>query len=1059
VPICASCGQENPEGFKFCGACGAPLAPAEPTREVRKTVTVLFSDVQGSTAMGERLDPEAMRRAMGRYFEVMRTVLERHGGTVEKFIGDAVMAVFGIPVLHEDDALRAVRAAAELQEELSALNGQLERDYGVRIESRTGVNTGEVVAGEGETLATGDAVNVAARLEQAAQAGQVLIGEPTYRLVRDAVQVEPVHPLDLKGKAGRVPAFRLVEVVPGAPGHARRLDSPMVGRERERRRLRDAFEQAVGDSSCQLFTVLGSAGVGKSRLVAEFLDGVGEDATILHGRCLPYGDGITYWPLSEALKEAAGIAEEDAPDEARRKLGALVEGDHAEQITTTVAAVLGLAEGGAGAEETFWAVRKLIESLARRRPLVAVFDDIHWAEPTFLDLIEHVADWSREAPIVLLCLARPEMLDSRPGWGGGKLNATSVLLEPLSDEQSGTLAENLLGQAELDADVRARIVEAAEGNPLFVEELLEMLIDDGLLERRNGEWSPTADLSTLAIPPTIQVLLAARLDRLEAEERAVVERASVEGKVFHRGSVAELSPASARSGVPARLMTLIRKELIRPDRAAFVGEDAFRFRHLLIRDAAYEALPKEARAELHERFAVWLAQKAGERVVEYDEILGYHLEQAFRYREQLGPLDELARELVSRAVDRLYAAARRAFVRGDMPATTSLLERAIDLLSSSNLARPEILIDLGRAHAWTGEYERGITVLDQALAQARRLGDRAAELRATVEHASLRSHTDPGFTGEDFRRVVSTAIPELEELADDDALAHAWAALAHGHLVEEQGGRMEKALDEAIAYARKARNRPLEADCLMWKARLSWFGPLPTDLGLERCEALIARGEPALEAIALQSMGIVHAMRGDFDTARKLLVEARRRQTELGMVIAVEAGINMMSGAVEAMAQDWEAAEREWRSGYDGLAKVGETAYLSTMAACLAHALYAQGRYAESEEMAGIAETMGAADDMSTQILWRAARAKVLAAAGQFAEAERLAREAADMSSKTDALETRADSLLDLAEVLRIAGRSAETTSIIEEALALYERKQHFVGVERARGLLAELAS
>jgi class 3 adenylate cyclase/tetratricopeptide (TPR) repeat protein len=1057
VPICPSCGQENPEGFKFCGACGAALVPTERAREVRKTVTVLFSDVQGSTALGERLDPEATRRAMARYFAVMRTVLERHGGTVEKFIGDAVMAVFGIPVLHEDDALRAVRAAAELKDELAALNDELERGYGVRIESRTGVNTGEVVAGEGETLATGDAVNVAARLEQAAPVGEVLLGEPTYGLVRDAVRVEAVEPLELKGKAEPVRAYRLLEVVPGALGHARRLDSPMVGRERERRRLQDAFEQARGDRSCQLFTVLGAAGVGKSRLVAEFLDAVENDATVLRGRCLPYGDGITFWPLAEALREAAEIAEDDAPVEARRKLAALVEGeDHGDQIATDVAGLLGLAETAAGGEETFWAVRKLCEALAHRRPLVVMFDDVHWAEATFLDLIEHIADWSREAPLLLLCLARPELLDSRPAWGGGKLNATSVLLEPLDDAQSERLVENLLGQAELDPAVRARIVGAAEGNPLFVEELLAMLIDEGLLERRNGAWSPTADLSTLAIPPTIHVLLAARLDRLQADERAVVERASVEGKVFHRGSVAELSPPADRGGVPARLMTLVRKELIRPDRAAFVGEDAFRFRHLLIRDAAYEALPKEARADLHERFATWLEQKAGERAGEYEEILAYHLEQAFRYHEQLGPTDSQARELASRAVDRLHAAARKGVARGDYTAAVKLLERAVVLLTDSEQVRPAVLSELGRVCIELTRLERAQTVLALAAAQASDVGERAIELWATLGQARARSHTDPSFTRDEYGALVRAAIGELEQLGDDDALAHAWGELAHVALLANQGGQMEEALDAAIAYARKAGNRALEVDCLNWKGGVCAFGPIPTDVGLQRCGELASSGVPLLEATAARMGAMVHGMRGDFETARKLLAEARRRQTELGYE---DRGNDMISGQVEWLAEDWDAAEAEWRQGYDGLEQAGETAYLSTMAAYLAHALYAQGRYAESEEVARTAATLGAVDDTTTQVISRGASAKVLAVRGEYAEAERLAREAVAMAAPTDFLETSANALLDLAEVLRLVGRAAETKPVLEGALTLFEQKQHLVGMERTRRLLAELSS
>lgn len=448
-------------------------------------MTIVFSDVAGSTSLGEERDPESVRRVMGNYFEQARAVLERHGGTVEKFIGDAVMAVFGIPTLHEDDALRAVRAAAELRERLADLNEELERDWGIRLETRTGVNTGEVVTGSAETLVTGDAVNVAARLEQIAAPGEVLLGETTYPLVRDAVSVEPVEPVELKGKREPVRAYRLLEVRPGTAGRERRMDSPMVGRKRQLALLMRAFDNVASDRACHLFTILGSAGVGKSRLVEEFLRSLPAETVVLRCRCLPYGEGITFWPITEAVREAAGIAEGDDPAEGRRKIAALLaEEENAELIAERVATLTGLVEATAGDEgEAFWAVRKLFERLARNRPLVAVFDDMHWAEPTFLDLVEHIADWSREAPILLVCLARAELLDARPTWGGGKLSATSLSLEALSDDESEQLIANLLGQAELVDNVRARITEAAEGNPLFVEEMLGILIDDGLLIR------------------------------------------------------------------------------------------------------------------------------------------------------------------------------------------------------------------------------------------------------------------------------------------------------------------------------------------------------------------------------------------------------------------------------------------------------------------------------------------------------------------------------------------------------------------------------------------------
>ncbi len=418
--ICPSCGAENPEGQRFCGDCGLRLGePEAPAPEVRKTVTIVFSDIAGSTALGERLDPEALRRVLSRYFDAMRLILESHGGTVEKFIGDAVMAVFGVPAVHEDDALRATRAAAEMRLALADLNKELERDHGVTISNRTGVNTGEVVVGAGgQTFATGDAVNTAARLEQAASSGEILLGERTYRLVRDAVAAEGVAGVDAKGKAEPVPAWRLMSVHPSAEGIARRRDVPIVGRERELRLLREAFDRAVADRTCVLFTIFGAPGVGKSRLVEGFLSGL--DAEVLRGRCLPYGDGITYWPVVEMLTRAAELTELDGPAEIREKLRRLAgEGDEGELVVERLAQLLGVAGAAAAADETFWAVRKLFESLARTRPLVVDLDDLQWAEPTLIDLIDHVADWTRDAPVLVLCNARPDLLDAHPGWGGG----------------------------------------------------------------------------------------------------------------------------------------------------------------------------------------------------------------------------------------------------------------------------------------------------------------------------------------------------------------------------------------------------------------------------------------------------------------------------------------------------------------------------------------------------------------------------------------------------------------------------------------------------------------
>ena len=476
---------------------------------------------------------------------------------------------------------------------------------------RIGVNTGDVVAGQGDQrFVTGDAVNVAARLEQAAPPGEILLGEHTFALVHDATIVESIEALHAKGKTDPVPAYRLIDVTPGAAGFARHLDAPIVGRERELTLLRGAFERSVTDQACQLFTLLGVAGVGKSRLMAAFVEGLGDRATVLRGRCLSYGEGTTFYPVAEALIDVANLNETDPPEAARAKLAALVGPDErADWVAERVGQAIGITGSAAAPEETLWAVRVLLEGLAAERPVVFMIDDLQWAEPKFLELIDHVADLAQDAPILLACMARPEFFDDNPGWAGGKLNATSMLLEPLGPRECSALVANLLDDDTVDNAIRTRIAEAADGHPLYAEEITGLLVDEGRLVLKNGRWVATGDLADLPVPPTISALLAARLDRLPATERRLIEIASVMGQVFYPGAVHRLCNDGVDE-VNAGITALVRKQFVRPERSDLPATEALAFRHLLIRDAAYEAIPKATRAGLHEGFAGWLDEAA-----------------------------------------------------------------------------------------------------------------------------------------------------------------------------------------------------------------------------------------------------------------------------------------------------------------------------------------------------------------------------------------------------------------------------------------------------------------
>jgi tetratricopeptide (TPR) repeat protein len=846
---------------------------------------------------------------------------------------------------------------------------------------------------------------MAARLEQAAQPGEILLGEQTRRLARGAIEVEAVEPLVLKGKSGLVDAYRLVDVHDGASALERRHDAPLVGRRDELARLRETFDKTVSARRCRLVTVLGPPGIGKSRLARELALALADDATVLAGRCLPYGDGITYWPLLEIFRKAAGEQE------------------------------LAEALAAAAPEDTFWSVRKALERRARERPLALVVEDIHWAEPTLLDLLEHLVDWTRDAPLFLVCLARPDLQDQRATWGGQE-NAETLTLEPLSPAESDELIAEVVARFELSLVTRARIGEVAAGNPLFVEQLLAMIMEGG---------DPDD------VPPTIQALLAARLDSLPDEEREVLERAAVVGLEFEWEALGELAP-DGRRPAGALLAALVRKELIRPHEAI---EDTFNFRHLLIRDAAYDRVPKELRSELHERFAGWLDGRGAE----FDEIVGYHLEQAYRCLADLGRPGQRSRALAEGAAERLAGAGRRAYVRADPRAAVSLLERAAELLPDDDPRRLGLLPPLGRALRAEGQLDRADTVLSEAVARGQALGERAVAADAAIALADLRSVESAG-TGvgrEDVLREIDAAIHVFDEAGDEAGLARALTLRGKYRFWGGETAAALPDLERALRHAREAGDRAEEAESIQYIGAAMRVGPTPVDEALRRLDELDSGGaiNTRLEIGFLLARAHFLAAKGDFETARGLASQAGALAKEHGLN---DSHARTAAGDIERLAGDGAAAERELRPLCEHYEQVGELGFLASAGPELAEAMHMQGHDEEALLLTDRwrPERLTLAEDADAHTHWRRVRAKVLAHLGELDEAERLGREAVAISSATDVVDLRAQALADLAEVLRLADRREESRAFAEEALELYEKKGNVVAAGRLHALLTE---
>ncbi|MDX6515907.1 MAG: hypothetical protein QOH73_1573 [Gaiellaceae bacterium] len=937
----------------------------------RKVVTVLFCDVVGSTALGESVDPEALQGLLVRYFERMKGIVESHGGSVEKFIGDAVMAVFGVPVVHEDDALRACRAAVEMRDALPELG----------VEGRIGVNTGEVLTGTEERLATGDAVNVAARLEQAAEAGEVLLGAQTLRLVAPAVEVGEERLLELKGKSEPVAAHPLL-AVQEAPerSHASRF----IGRERELAKLVDAWERALAGPGCQLVTVVGDAGVGKSRLVAEALDSL--DARVVRGRCLPYGEGITYWPVIEVVKQLAALPSDPAAAVAVRSL-------------------LGESDQGTSADQIAWAFRKL---LVEQAPLVVVLDDIQWGEETFLDLVEAAALLTGDAPILLLCMARPELLERHPAWPG------TLRLEPLSDDEADQLIRE-----EVTGELHERIAHAAGGNPLFISEMLAMAREQEDVE----------------VPPTLKALLAVRLDQLDEPERRVLERGSIEGELFHRGGVQALAPEEPQ--VTARLTALVRRDLLRPDRAQLAGDDGFRFRHLLIRDAAYDSLPKSVRAELHERFADWLVSHT--ELVELDEIVGYHLEQAVGYRRELGKLVE---ELAERAAERLAASGRRALWREDRRAARALFERALELTRPFRL---DVLLEVDLAATlFIEDSRRAAEIVEAAAERAAAEGDATGEVFARAMFGYHRFNLNE-CTPDELETLLLRSLPLLEREADHAALVYVWEVFALSvNNARQQWADSARASRRALEHARLAGQ---QRTGLFWIELALGLGPTPAAEALAQLDELL----PATPwPFSLFTRAWLLAMLDRFDEAVPLARDSNERLRELdGRRIG-----EIRLAEIARMAGDHQAAAGHLQTLCAWLEEREQYGLLGTYVCLLGRELCTLGRFDEAEALARRGREL-AADDSIDSGLWRQVQARVLAHRGEHSEAERLAREAVARVEESDNLPWQGDAWCELAEVLEAAGRRDAAIDAWREAHDRYERKGIIPLARRVRERLA----
>jgi DNA-binding SARP family transcriptional activator len=981
------------------GADGTATLGSETPRR-RKVVTVLCCDVSGTRASGSELDPEALLEVTGLYFQELGAIVERHGGTVTRAFGDTAVTVFGLPRVREDDALRAVYAAVDLRAKLAGLCEKA----GVAMSLRAAINTGLVLVGGMDSMVLGEPVGMATRLAQAAEPGEILLGEEAWVLVRDAVEIESAGLLSLKTKSEPVAAYRLLGTGPPSHGTARQRDVALVGRQRELALLQATWERAVQTRSCHLFTLLGAAGIGKSRLADELFRALGDRAKVLSGRCLHYGEGITFWPIAEALAQIGPAARSVV-----------------ERISSAAAAK---------PEETFWEIRQVLEATAFQRPIILHVDDLQWAEPMLLDLFDQIAEFLRGVPILLLCVARPELLEDRPTWGAGKPNATTVMIDGLEEDNCALLLERLGGG--FPAESRGQIISASGGNPLFLQELFAVARERGVL----------------AVPATIQALLSARLERLQTTERELLERAAIEGEVFHLGAVRQLADRHDPAEVRTALSELIRRDLIRPHRPMISDDQAFRFRHMLIRDAAYESLPKAVRAQLHEHFAGWLEANAGE-LSELDEIAGWHLEQAVHYKEELGSDTSLT--LTYRAAEHLHFAGQRAMQRSDTVAARKLLERAYPLASHDESLATRVAVDLAEALMEGGDLKR----VDSLLTLAERNPGTAPRAGLVRLHWLTLVRLNKAI--ETINAVLPETLSRLRAAGDEPGLAKAHLL---GFWANSQRGRCKPAAEHAAQAARHARDG---RDLGLRSRALALYV-----VALVHGESNAATLATELDAIEAEEPGpylaaLVQAGRAEVDRLRGHMEQARERfraaiaQFRALQIHTMVAGTQDFQAWAELWGGEPELALPGLLAVDEDLAAVGERGFRSTVQATLALVFDRLGNRERVRAAVELADELTAPHDLLNLVLISIARARTALLDGDSKLAERLARIGVERALKTDLPFLQGIAHLELGCALVALGSEQQSRSAAMNALRLFQARGDKPRMAEARQLLRQI--